>query len=266
MKKECLFVHKNTCVSSDDFGAALRRCAVKQGDTIFVHGGLGTFGTLPKNYTRDELCQEIVTVLQTSVGPSGTVSMPAFTYAFCEGAPFDRQKSRSEVGPLSEFFRTHTNVVRSSHPIFSITACGPRAPELVTVNADAFGAGSAFANLRAANALLVFFGASFETCTFIHHVEQTHGVPYRFIKTFRGLFRDGNIEKEIESTYFVRSLDKEVITDLSRLEARLHERGLLVKANVGGGTISAVRAHDVFDIGTQMLDANISSFLKEKWL
>lgn len=266
MNKECLFLHKNTCVDSDDFLTALHSSGVKQGDTIFVHAGLGTFGTLPEEYTREDLCRELVNVLQASVGPSGTVAMPTFTYTFCKGTPFDRQKSPSEVGPLSEFFRTHTDAVRSSHPIFSITALGPRATELTTVGMDAFGTDSAFANLRAANALLVFFGARFEiSCTLVHHIEQMHGVPYRSIKIFRGLFRDEDTEKEIACTHFVRPANGKAVTDISRLKAHLYELGLFVRADVGGGTILTARARDVFDVGMHMLDADDSAFLKEKW-
>src|SRR3989344_4602913 len=202
-----LFFHGKKCIGEADFRTALRTLGIAPGDTIFVHSKLDAFGKLGPNYDQQELCKTLLKVLESVVGPKGTIAMPTFTYAFCKNGRYDRDKSPSEVGVFSEFFREEKGVVRSLHPIFSIVARGPQARSLATVDVDAFGTHSFFSNLRKKHGIIVFLGAPFQSCTFVHHIEQQHKVPYRTIKKFRGTIKNGKKSRTVESTYFVRPLD-----------------------------------------------------------
>ena len=127
---------------------------------------------------------------------------------------------------------------------------------------DSFGENSFFAHLHNANGIIIFFGASFERATFAHYIEQMHGVPYRFLKTFTGIVRAHGVEEKVSSTYLVRPLDQDVETNLIRLENALRAQNVLKEVRVGNGAILAVRAKDMFSIGSRMLDENIYAFLK----
>src|SRR3989344_5902887 len=94
-----LFVHGGTPVTGRDFAHALSSLGIRAGRT------------------REPLCLTLIDVLLRAVGKNGTVVMPTFNYAFCRGVPFNVQKTPSEVGTLSEFFRGERHVVRSKHPI-----------------------------------------------------------------------------------------------------------------------------------------------------
>ena len=180
--------------------------------------------------------------------------MPTFTYAFCKGAAYDRKKSPSEVGTLTEYFRTRPGVLRSGHPIFSSAASGPKAKDLTSVDMDSFGPHSVFAKLNAENAVILFVGASFERCTFLHYVEQSHKIPYRFIKKFRGTFIDGKKRSTVEATYLVLPLRSKIENYNEPLEKILRRKKLLRSARIGSGEILAVRAQDVFREGMRLFD------------
>src|SRR5206468_7558871 len=125
----------------------------------------------------------IVTGVQTCALP--------ISYSFCNGEPFDIRESPSTVGALSERFRMLPEVRRTADPIFSTAVMGRVPPEwerplFAVGDRDCFGEESVFAYLRRSSAKLAFFGVGFEFCTFVHHVEQLLGVPYRYMKDFSG--------------------------------------------------------------------------------
>ena len=227
MRSECLYVHGETCIGADDFTKALRAVGTEDNDVLFVHSDIRAFGKLGPEANRDDLCRYLIEGIEKSV-PNGTVVMPSFTYSFGKGTPFDLQNSPSEVGTLSEFFRKEQAEIRSRHPIFSVAAKGREAKKLTDVDMDSVGDHSFFAHLLARNGLIIAFGSPFiHSATFMHYVEQKHGVPYRYVKKFHGTFRDGGKEEDVTCTYFVRRLELDADVDTDRLEKRnLRERFL----------------------------------------
>jgi len=162
-----------------DFSNALSAVGVSDGDVIFVHSDIAAFGKLA-SADGTTLETVLIEILLQSIGETGTLVMPTFTYSFAKGEIFDCQHSKSTVGSLTEFFRTYPGVVRNVHPIFSVAARGPATEDLCHVNNDSFGVGSVFDVLEKLDAKILFFGASFASCTFSHHLEQAASVPYRF--------------------------------------------------------------------------------------
>ncbi|TSC68618.1 MAG: aminoglycoside N3'-acetyltransferase [Parcubacteria group bacterium Gr01-1014_66] len=264
MSVNCLFTYQNKCIGADDFIRTLHDVGVKTGDAIFVHSDIGAFGKLGPDYAREKVCRGIIGALQESAGENGTIAMPTFTYAFCRSGLHDRQKSPSEVGALTEFFRHEPEVTRSKQPIFSIAAWGAERPSLMNVDMDAFGPDSFLAKLVSMNASIIFLGTSFEkACTLAHHVEQMHNVPYRFMKEFSGVIRYNGKEEKTQSTFFVRPLDGTVINDFSRLAALLRRKGFLKEVQLGAGRVSVAKAQDIFREGMGLLDENIYVLLKD---
>lgn len=255
MESSCLFEYGGRCVTAKDFAIALKKLGVYNGDTAMVHAGLQTFGKLAPGSSLKKICGPLVTVFRKSVGSRGTLVMPTFTWAFCRSGAFDTEKSPSEVGSFSEYFRTLPHVKRSNHPIYSVAAIGAKAKGLTNVGTDSFGEGSVFPKLHEENAIfLLVGGATFNNCTFLHHLEQAHRVPYRYIKKFKGMITDGSKTSTVEATYFVRPLKGAVDNDYSRLEKNLRRKKLLREVRVGASSISAVRAKDLFREGMQLLD------------
>lgn len=264
MNSACLFEYGGKCIGVKDFDQALRKLPIRKGDSLLVHAGLQAFGKLGPDYSRAGLCDPLIHTLKKSVGKKGTLVMPTFTYAFCKGAPYDRKRSPSEVGALSEFFRKKSGVIRSRHPIFSVAAQGAKAKRLTDVDMDSFGSRSFFARLLEERGVILFMGGATlaNASTFLHHVEQMHAVPYRFMKTFRGKIIDGGKRSVATATFFVRPLRGNIVNDAARLEKRLRRKKLLKEARVGAAFLTAIRADDLFREGMKLLDDDIYALLK----
>ena len=54
---------------------------------------------------------------------------------------------------------------------------------------------------------ILTLGCSLDRITFVHFVEQTLDVPYRYFKNFKARIKINNNIKEIDVRYFVRKLD-----------------------------------------------------------
>lgn len=258
-----LYSHKGKTLYARDFRAALLKAGIKKGDTIFVHSDVSVFGKLVMR-DKQKLLGALSEVLKQSVGEKGTVIMPTFTYSFCKGEPYDAEKSPSTVGALTEHWRKTSGVIRTKHGIFSVALWGKHKQQFARVGDDSFGKDSIFGSLHRAKGKIVFFGAPVHSLTFLHYIEQAHGVPYRYLKTFKGTVIDGKRRSKTSARYLVRDLKKDVETDTSRLEARLRASGSMRDVRVGAGHILVAPAADVFSEGMRMLDWDINAFLKRK--
>ena len=255
-----LFTYEDRPIYDRDFMRALRSVGIVDGDVLFIHAVITSFGK-KANIEGEQLLSALTGTITESVGENGTISMPTFTYSFCKGLPYDPAETPSSVGVLSEFFRKQPDVIRTRHPIFSAAVRGKKKDFLANLDDDSFDENSIFGRLRAAKAKLIFFGASLRSCTFLHHIEQIHGVSYRYMKTFSGSLVEGERVIEHSCTYYVLHLDMNIIVDTAKIEARLRADGSLKEARVGAGSIMAVGAEELFTLGMRMLDADPYSFI-----
>lgn len=257
---QALYTHDGRAITQQDFTDALRKAGIARGDAIFVHSDVKVFGKIALR-NKTVLMRSLAEVLEKSVGEEGTVVMPTFSYSFCKGETYDRAQTRSTVGALTDFFRTEPGVERSIHPMFSVAAWGAHRASFMETSRDSFGAGTAFETLRRLRGTIVLFGTDFQACTFLHHIEQMHAVPYRFMKTFEGTIVDGAASYRDAYTYFVRPLDGTIENDFNVIEPHLREKGLLREASVGNGVIRAVSAEQLYKEGMRLLDRDPHFFV-----
>lgn len=225
---------------------ALKRAGIKIGDSIFVHSDLKSFGKLNNKITREEFLGSFIKALKKTVGESGNIIMPAFSYSFCKREIFDPETTPSTVGILTEYFRKLKGASRSIDPIFSVAAIGPDKEYFIDVGTNCFGKNSIFEKLYDKNVKIIFLGKTFDI-TYMHFVEQKYGVTYRFIKKFKGKIKIGNDFKEFIFDYNVRPLDKNINYDLEGIADFLWGEGVLKRAGLGNSKIRAVNAVDAFN-------------------
>src|SRR5688500_7918182 len=89
-------------------------------------------------------------------------------------------------GRISERVRTWPGARRSVHPEASVVAVGRLADELTADDPqqDAYGPGSPFARLVAAEGDVLMLGAPLETLTLLHHAEAIASAPGKRTVTF----------------------------------------------------------------------------------
>jgi aminoglycoside 3-N-acetyltransferase len=244
---------------------ALRAIGVTPGSTMMVHPDAIVAAQFPL-MTPGERLDLLIEAMEAAIGPGGTRVIPAFSYSFTRGAPFDVLNSVSMVGMVSERFRTMPGVCRTTDPIFSFACRGPRAAELCALPVkECFGRDSVFAALHRLNAHMVDLGCSMSRGgTFVHYVETAHGVAYRYNKSFSGTVITLDRQRHACSViYNVRDLTRKSEGDLRRLQRRLTADGKLRTVEVGRSRIMAVNANDLFDTAWKMLDEDPVSLIAE---
>ena len=245
-----------------DFVDAIKKAGVKEGDKIFVHCDIAVFGKLAGS-DRNFLLNSLIEALKESVG-KGTLIFPTFTYSYCWNQVFDVQNSKSTVGVLSEHFRNMPGVIRTLHPVFSVAIWGKDKEKYRVVDGDCFGKDSIFGRLHQEKAKILFFGAEFQSGTFMHYVEQSYKVPYRYMKTFSGKIRINGREYNDSCTYFVRNLDEKVVYDASLFEKYLLGNHLINKVKIGNGEILLADADVLYNEAFKQLDKDIDFFRGDK--
>ncbi len=224
-------------ITAGDITGKLAEMGVATHDALFVHAGMQS----ALRVAGDRPVDKLDTVLAGLLGavPDGLLVMPTFTYSATENDVFDPATTPSTVGALTEQMRAHPRARRTLEPNFSCVLIGATSPDweqrlFAPGDTDAFGDEGIFGLLRGRDAKLLFLGVSFRFCTYVHHVEQRLGVPYRYIKEFPAVVRVEGADHRVTARYFVRRLD-EVAPYFDSLADALAESGRSTTASLAGG-------------------------------
>ncbi|MBN2287894.1 MAG: DUF4910 domain-containing protein [Candidatus Glassbacteria bacterium] len=234
------------------FAESLREVGLKEGDIVFCHCNVGLFGMPEGGLSHENVFQTILSALQQVVGPQGTVAVPTFTYSFCKGEIYDPVESASTTGIFTEFFRRLPQAQRSLDPIFSVAAAGKMAKELTFgVSRECFGQDSFWDRFYQAGGVICNFNFVAGS-TFIHYVEKSLGLPYRYDKFFPGTIRIDGREKKTAAVFFCQDAANPLTRhDPDSFEKLALERGIVRTARAGRGKIVALTAGDFFELVRQ---------------
>ncbi|HEU0117285.1 MAG TPA: AAC(3) family N-acetyltransferase [Alphaproteobacteria bacterium] len=250
-------------VTADDIAGAFRQARVKNGDVLMLHSDAMVAAQLPPAPTEQRL-DTLIAAIESVTGVDGSLVMPTFTYSFTKNEDFDVANSPSTVGLITEHFRQQPNVLRSHDPNFSVAVRGKYAREFAGATSDnSFGPGSAFDLLMQHDGWIGCLGCAFERITFVHYVEQSIGVDYRYFKNFSGNIIDGASVKPATVAYYVRHLDRDTTTDLTRLKKGLAEKKLLQQHAIDRVGLMLVRARDFYEHGKALLAEDPLALLRE---
>lgn len=233
---------------------AVRVILSEQPGPVFVHSGLvkvigGVRGSGDRRSLLEAHCDLIF-----SAADGRNVWMPSFNYDFTKVGKFLVRRDPSQVGALSEHFRTTRAEWRSSVPVFSVAGSGPTPTFLTEGRIDPFGSESAFSQIAGQNGTILLYGTTLETFTFRHYVERLVGGPlYRYDKVFPGTILDDLHEWDVELVYHVKPLNSEIRYDHVRLAWDLTQRGLLKHVKLPRFTVMAVAAFSLRDFWREQL-------------
>lgn len=240
--------------SKSDLIKGLKNIGLKNGDLVFIHISYGLLGRVKDGNTNEDICKIILDSFQTVLGDSGTLLVPTYTYSFCENKIFDVNNTPSIIGPFPEFFRIQKNVIRSQDPIFSVAGLGPKADKLLTnLSHTCFGKDSIYDRLIKHGGKICLLGLGLQWSTFRHHIEESIGIPTRFVKQFSGkILWNGKIREETWD-YYVRHLNNNCYPDGHRLEEKIKKNDLYKISKIGRGEISCIDSKVYFKFGYKEL-------------
>ncbi len=169
-------------VDAHALAMSLRKAGIEPGDTIVVHSSLSSIVNV------DGGASTVIQALMEAVGPEGTIAMPAFCTAedaiarSRAGNPVDLRTLPSVNGKITEAFRTHPGVLRSSHPFSPMCAWGKNArfvTEGHALDSRIAHANSPLARMRDLDGKIVGIGTNMGTVSFYHVLEDTwDGFPF----------------------------------------------------------------------------------------
>jgi len=230
-------------VSADDIAQALRKVGLSAGQVVYAASSMAGLAYL-------EHPQDIVLEgLQAVLGTSGTLVMPSGGRSFRQDKVFDRERTPSALGILTECFRLLPGTLRSFAPPFNaVCAGGPLADELCAVqSATSFGPDSVYEYMSKFDTQLLLIGCNFhDGITHMHCLEERHGAPYRTWRTHRGTLIVDGVATEREFRHYTRIPTQEV--SYAPLEDVLRSAGVMRYTQVGLCRIAAVSLRDFFGV------------------
>lgn len=249
-----------------NFKNSLQKININQNDLIMIYTDLSSFS----KGSWGEKCKLFYKYLDKYFGKNGTILVPAFTYSFCKNQYFDNLKSKSEVGIFDEYFRNQVKVKRSYHPIFSFSLFGKIKDTFLENNSNsATGNGSIFEKFFSMDGKILFFGSRFiNSCTFLHFIEQSNRIHYRYSKIFRGNIKINNkIYKDKDFEFFVRATERLKFLDYNKstkIEKDLLKSKILKKITNNKFSISMCESKKLYNFVEKKIKVNPNYIIDHK--
>lgn len=223
---------------------------LKKGSCVYVISDMMELAKLSRARGEKLVLGDLIDGLQRLVGGEGTLLFPTFNWDFCKGTGFDLRRTPARTGALPKAALSREDFARTAHPLYSFAVWGAHREELLAIQSpDAFGPGTIFEKLREwdAQALAVGLGALAGN-TYIHHVEQMTGVPYRYSKEFTADYTDAaGVCRKYTCRMYVRDLemDPRHIDGFRPLEEKMRGEGLIRTAYYGTVPSHVMRLADL---------------------
>ena len=218
----------------------IRALGLPPGCLCFTHSALSRLGRVEggADSVRDALLE--------GLGPGATLAVPTFGSFFLEGRRqvWDRERSPSRMGALTESGRLHPNARRSEHPSHPIAALGPLAePLTVGHRGSPFGPDGPLARLLSLDAVILLLGVGWEAATLLHLVEERQAVPYRRWRSLRGTVIVDGIGKQVSLPFY--GMKPWWTNAFPRAGALLEAEGIAHLGRVGAASVRWVRAREL---------------------
>ena len=235
-----------SAVTEEDIVAGLRRLGVKAGEVLFCHSSLSSFGHVEGG------AETVVRALTEAVGAEGTVAIPTFSYNFPpERSPWDRATSPSQVGRVTEVFRTFPGVLRTDQPSHSVSARGPQAPFMTRPygNPRPYDRLGPFGKMYRLGTRILFLGCGLSPNSTLHACEDWAEMPYLGPTEVHVREADGSVRRfalqkmPVGHRDFYRGRDWRK----AKVNQRLAQRGLLTEVTIGQAEVVAIWARDLVD-------------------
>ena len=241
----------------EDFKQGLSDLGITKGDIVYVGSDITQLlVVLRKKEDRksreeqNEFLHAMIDALQEQVGEEGTLLFPVYTWSFCKGKPYDVSKTLGTVGVLNNWvLKNRTDFRRTAHPLYSFMVWGKDAEMLLAMdNQEAWGKDSPFEYFKEQHAKLFLLNVTLQRAfTFMHYVEQSVEVPYRYHKYFLGNYTDakGHTTARCYSMY-VRDLDIE--TEEYMPDSFMEEAGLLHGVHTEDLTLKVIDMAEAYPV------------------
>ena len=183
-------IDKNyTPITKEFLNHKFSQLGIKQGDILLVHASLSSLGYIVGG------AEALFLALRDVIGEQGTIVVPSQTVEISDPASWQYPPVPEEwhdvirnampayskellyskaMGAFSQFIGILPDSIRSNHPMYSFTAIGEKAVEIIGKDTFdfPFGEESPLARMYSIGAKVLMIGTGFETNTSLHLAEN----------------------------------------------------------------------------------------------
>ena len=230
----------------DDF----KNIGINKGDDILIHMSYKSMGYIEGGI------DTFIDALKLSVGDSGTILFPTLSYRFVtkDNPVFDIKNTHSNVGAVSDYFRTLSGVKRSLNPTHSVSAFGARCEEYTKnhyLDNEPVGANSPFSLLPEFGGKVLMIGCGIKCNTSMHGVEEFVRVPYILSKDKREYTLIDYDDKITRKGYYYH--DMVLGHNLSQRYDRLYDLMEFKKGNILKAESYLIDAETMWKVGSEKM-------------
>jgi len=233
-------------ISVKDFAKAL---GIEKGDNINLSSDVLAFAYIAKKAEGHFDPNEVLDSFIEAIGEEGTLLVPTFNFDFSNKGYYDYVKTKCTTGALGNAALERTDFKRTWNPMHSYAVCGKHKEELCSIhNLNSFGPDSPFAWMMENNAIQVLLGTDYQRgMTFVHYVETTEKVPYRFHKEFTGTYvnKDG-VPETITIEYPAKYLEYGSSEEFNRIGEIFEKNGVSNRYIINGITCYKMNLPDCY--------------------
>lgn len=229
---------------------ALERLGIPRGGILMVHSAFKTMAR--EGHDADS----VVATLVDYMSP-GTLLLPTMSWRYVkpEKPVFDELSTPSNVGILTELFRTRYASARSLHPTHSVAGRGDLAAELLGshhLDETPCSPRSPFGLVATHQGWVLMAGITMDCCTLIHHVEEMVA-PDLYLKP--PAQRETYTCRDRRGREITVSLRRHLFLprDYWQFQDRLAARGLVRITRIDNTICRAFRATDLVQEATEVL-------------
>lgn len=240
---------------SDD----LWELGVKESGILLVHSSFKSLGEVAGGPAT------VIRGIQLALGDKGTLLMPTLTNKSVDGDEnniFSSKDTPSEVGALTEYFRTMDGVRRSMNPTHSVCGMGRYADELLKSHKNddtPCGPHSPYKILGEVGGQILFIGCGLNINTSMHAIEEVMQPPYIFTEDIQYKMYNENREKNY--SYYKKQAFKDVVPRYDRLEKILPKGEGIRKGRVLGADCYLIEAKEMWKFSKKMMERNPMYFV-----
>lgn len=249
-------------VTQEDIGSALKTVGVCEEDTVLIHLSLKSFGYVEGG------ALSVINAAKEAVTPKGTVVFPTLVQRDFANAyiHWDKEKSPSDVGYVTEVFRTLPDSLRSDQATHSVAAWGQKARD-ITGEHTAYGPrqgvfgdycfsySSPWQKMYHIGARIVFIGVDTVYNTFKHFAE------YKLVEYYLNGISDEK-KKCMAMSKVARHNVPGVwpFHDAKKTQRAMEEAGLLTFSKCGNALFTSMKADNYIDLVLYLFKEN-----PDKW-
>lgn len=225
---------------------------IKGESIIIIHSGLTKLG-FEKSAA---YIYGVLNFLTQLLQDGKTLLLPSFTFSFSKRKQYS-YNDPSETGALADLAREHLQFSRTNNPMFSFVINGPQKELFLNTRSDSgYGKGTAVSKLDSNDVAVVMLGASWETCTVIHAIEERYKVPYRSYIEWNYPANFGTGATNHSFTAFIRNDSYKTQLKFCRIREVLITNSQLRRSEINGITIEAANGGTIAGLASEMIEEN----------